>query len=116
MESLRGAPRCLVLSACDAGLSTAPHGGEPMGPMAALLGIGTRSLVASVTPVPDDGAAEFMLAFHGRLVAGQTPARALAAAQHELIDGAVVAERVADGDPALPAAIAAAGYVCFGSG
>jgi tetratricopeptide (TPR) repeat protein len=116
MEAFRKAPSCLVLSACDAGLSTAPHGGEPMGPMAALLGIGTRSLVASVTPVPDEGAAEVMLAFHERLAAGAPPAHALAAAQDLVIDGAMVPDRVEEGDGAALAAVAASGYVCFGSG
>jgi tetratricopeptide (TPR) repeat protein len=116
MEGLRGAPDCLVLSACDAGLAIAPQGGEPIGPMAALLGIGTRSLVASVTPVPDAGAAEFMLAFHGRLATGAGTAAALAGAQAAVIDGALVAERVESGDTGVLAAVAAAGYVCFGSG
>jgi tetratricopeptide (TPR) repeat protein len=116
MEALGGAPRCLVLSACDAGLSTSPHGGEPMGPMAALLGIGTRSLVASVSPVPDAGAAEFMLALHERLTRGLLPAHALADAQDVVIDDALVAERIEEGDAGVLAAVAASGYVCFGSG
>jgi tetratricopeptide (TPR) repeat protein len=116
MEGLRRAPDCLVLSACDAGLTTSPQGGQPIGPMAALLGLGTRSLVASVAPVPDAGAADFMLVFHERLAAGAGVARALAGAQEDVIDGALVADRVEAGDPGLLAAVAASGYVCFGSG
>ena len=87
-----------------------------MGPMAALLEIGTRSLVASVAPVPEDGAADFMLALHERLIVGGGPALALASAQAALIEEGMAAERVVDGDARALAAVAAAGYVCFGAG
>ncbi len=48
---------------------------------AALLGMGTRTIVASVVPVPDAAAKRMMLAFHRNLVAGHAPAAALARAQ-----------------------------------
>jgi CHAT domain-containing protein len=99
LEGLRRAPRTLVLSACDSGLSAVRPGDEVMGLAAAVFSLGTATLVASVIPVPDDATRRLMLAFHRRLQAGDTPAVALAA-----VRGAGAA------DPA------SAGFVCFGSG
>ncbi|MGQ0519746.1 MAG: CHAT domain-containing protein [Actinomycetota bacterium] len=99
LEGLRRAPRTLVLSACDSGLSAVRPGDEVMGLAAAVFSLGTATLVASVIPVPDDATRRLMLAFHRRLQAGDTPAVALAA--------------VRGGSGADPAS---AGFVCFGSG
>ena len=52
-----------------------------LGVAAALLGMGTRTIVASVVPVPDAAAKRLMLAFHRNLLAGEAPAMALAHAQ-----------------------------------
>jgi CHAT domain-containing protein len=46
-----------------------------------LLASGTRTIIASVVPVPDAAARRLMLAFHRRLAAGASPAAALAEAQ-----------------------------------
>jgi tetratricopeptide (TPR) repeat protein len=80
LERLGHPPGIVVLSACQSGLSTVRPGDEIMGLVAALLGLGTRCVVASVVPVDDAAAEGLMLGFHDRLAAGDGPARALAAA------------------------------------
>jgi CHAT domain-containing protein len=95
LQQLRRAPEVVVLSACDLALSQTHPGDELLGLAAALLGMGTRTIVASVVPVPDAAARRVMLAFHGHLLSGLTPAAALARAQ--------VHARTA-------------GFVCLGSG
>jgi CHAT domain-containing protein len=74
-----------------------------MGFAAALFALGSRTLVASVVPVPDDATRPLMTAFHGRLAAGETPATALARAQASVSDDLGVS----------PAATA--GFVCLGA-
>ena len=81
IQGLRRAPDVLVLSACDVALSERHPGDELLGLSAALLASGTRTIVASVVPVPDAAARRLMLAFHRRLAAGESPAAALAGAQ-----------------------------------
>ena len=81
IQGLRRAPDVLVLSACDVALSERHPGDELLGLSAALLASGTRTIVASVVPVPDAAARRLMLAFHRRLAAGASPAAALAEAQ-----------------------------------
>ncbi len=95
LEQLRRPPNLVVLSACDLAVSTVHPGDELLGLSAALLGMGTRTIVASVAPVPDGAARRLMLAFHRLLVGGVAPAAALAQAQ----GGRDVA-----------------GFVCLGSG
>jgi CHAT domain-containing protein len=95
LQRLRRAPEMVVLSACDLATSELHPGDELLGLAAALLGLGTRTVIASVVPVPDDGAKHLMLDFHRRLVAGAAPATALAAAQ---------------------ACTSVAGFVCLGTG
>jgi CHAT domain-containing protein len=93
----------VILSACESGLSATAAGDELMGLAASLLALGTKTLVASVVPVPDDATRRLMLAFHGRLQRGASPALALAQAQAEMRRcGAGVEEY--------------AGFVCFGAG
>jgi CHAT domain-containing protein len=103
LEDLRRPPAALVLSACDSGLSTVHAGDELLGLAASLLGLGTRTLVASLLPVPDDATRLLMLAFHRHLQAGASAAEALAVAQ--------AAAR--DGDHGAVAA--AASFVCLGA-
>jgi CHAT domain-containing protein len=81
IQGLRRAPDVLVLSACDVALSERHPGDELLGLSAALLASGTRTIIASVVPVPDAAARRLMLAFHRRLAAGASPASALAEAQ-----------------------------------
>jgi hypothetical protein len=95
LQRLRRAPELVVLSACDLGLSQTHPGDELLGLAAALLGMGTRTVVASVVPVPDAAARRVMLAFHQHLLSGDAPAVALARAQ---------------------ARARTAGFVCLGAG
>ncbi|WP_067069475.1 CHAT domain-containing protein [Carbonactinospora thermoautotrophica] len=95
MERLEQAPRRLVLSACDSALSAVRPGDELMGLASAVFALGTSTLVASVTPVPDDETRRLMTDLHDRLVGGTPPARALAEAQQ---------------------AVGVDGFVCFGAG
>ena len=81
LEQLRHPPQVVVLSACQSGLSSVRPGDEMMGLVAALLALGTSSVVASVVPVEDQASEEFMVGLHQRLVAGDPPAAALAGAQ-----------------------------------
>jgi tetratricopeptide (TPR) repeat protein len=100
LEGLARAPRRLVLSACDSGLSGVRPGDELMGLAGALFSLGMGTLVASVIPVPDAATRELMVAFHERLQAGLPPASALAAVQ-----------AASAGDAAVSAS-----FVCFGAG
>ena len=105
LEGLHRPPSCVVLSACDGGLSEVRPGNELMGFTAILLGAGTRSLVASVLPVPAELTTHLMVDLHRRLRAGASPAQALAAAQTAFTASA-------DG----MALATAAAFVCFGAG
>jgi hypothetical protein len=84
LQRLRRAPELIVLSACDLGTSDARPGDELLGFAAALIGMGTRTIIASVLPVPDAGAKRLMISLHGHLKAGDRPAVALAKAQQRL--------------------------------
>lgn len=104
LELLRSTPRVLILSACDSGLSAVRPGDELMGLAAAFLTLGTRSLVASVMPVPDDETRRLMVEVHARLRAGLAPRVALSQAQEQM---------AAASDAGLAAA---AGFICLGAG
>jgi hypothetical protein len=95
LQQLAHAPELVVLSACDLALSALHPGDELLGFAAALLGMGTRTIVASVVPVPDAAARRLMLAFHRDLLEGAAPAAALARAQ---------------------AGAKTAGFICLGAG
>ncbi|GAA1304550.1 CHAT domain-containing protein [Saccharothrix xinjiangensis] len=103
LERLRTPPARVVLSACDSGLSAVRPGDELMGFTAALLGLGTRTLIAPVVPVPAEVTTPLMVDLHRRLNAGEPPAVALANAQE--------AHRES-GDAAYAAG---AGFLCFGA-
>jgi len=79
LERLRAAPETVVLSVCDGAVSAVHVGDELLGTASALLGLGVRSVVAPVVPVPDDATVGAMVGLHRRLAAGDTPAAALAA-------------------------------------
>lgn len=100
LERLAAPPSLLLLSACDTGLSDVHPGDELMGFAAALLSLGTATLIASVVPVPDAATRRLMVGFHDRLRAGHTPAASLALAADDTDDG--------------PAS--GAGFVCLGAG
>jgi tetratricopeptide (TPR) repeat protein len=103
LQALKRAPRTLVLSACESGLSSVTPGDELMGLASALFALGTRSLVATVVPVPDAATRSFVLAVHAWLRAGLPPSVALARAQ---------ASTTGSGPRALAASV---GFVCFGA-
>jgi hypothetical protein len=91
LETLHTSPRIVVLSACDAGRA----GDALMGLPGVLLAFGTSTVIASVTPVQDAAARDFMVAMHAQLARGVPPARALAA---------------------LPRSPGVLGFTCFGTG
>jgi CHAT domain-containing protein len=101
LSALRRPPPLLVLSACDTGLSAVHPGDELQGLSAALLGLGTRSVVASLGPVDDGATRKLMLDFHKRLQTGVGAATALAAAQSAL-------------DPAYHTT--GSSFICLGAG
>jgi tetratricopeptide (TPR) repeat protein len=103
LERLERAPRCLILSACEVGLSAARAGDELMGLVSSLFALGSRTLVASVVAVGDQAARHLMVELHRRLASGECAAEALAGAQV-----------AAPGDEAD--ALSAAGFVSFGAG
>lgn len=104
LARMRRPPRMLVLSACDLGLSAVQPGNELMGLTSALLGLGTRTVIASVLPVPSADTLTLMVDLHRRLRAGAPAPEALAAAQRQSATDA--------GDRAWAAA---ASFVCFGA-
>jgi tetratricopeptide (TPR) repeat protein len=104
LERLARPPTTVVMSACNSGLSAVQPGEELMGLAAALLGLGTVSVLGSVLPAQDEAALALMTDLHRRLSAGSGPAAALAAAQAAA--GEQLDERTAT----------AAAFVCFGAG
>jgi hypothetical protein len=100
LHRVRRAPELIVLSACDLAVSDTHPGDELLGFAAVLLDMGTRSIIASVVPVRDASAKRLMLGVHRQLIAGASPAAALARAQ-----------------AALPMReLALSGFVCLGTG
>jgi CHAT domain-containing protein len=104
LERLRRAPRRLVLSSCESGLSAVRAGDELMGFTAAVLALGTATVIAAVAPVPDEATQGLMLALDDELRQGTPPAAALVRAR----------ERT-EGDDRR-GAVARAAFVCFGAG
>jgi CHAT domain-containing protein len=100
LQRLRRPPDLIVLSACDLGTSDARPGDELLGFAAALIGMGTRTIIASLVPVPDSGAKRLMIALHRHLLDGDSPSVALAKAQAEM----------------TPRSHGLAGFVCLGTG
>ena len=96
VQQLAAPPGQVILSACDVGRSVVRPGEELLGFTAALLYIGTATVIASVARVADEAAVGIMTAYHQRLAAGMGPARALA--------------------EAAAAEAAFSPFVCFGSG
>lgn len=103
LEQLTAPPELVLLPACQSGVGHALAGDEVMGWTAALMALGTRTVIAAVVPVPDSETRQVMVALHRRLRAGDSPAQALRAA------------RTASAGTALQRATAAA-FVCFGAG
>ena len=100
LQGLQQAPEIVVLSACDLANPDARPGDELLGFAAMLISLGTRTIIASIVPIPDAPAKRLMTALHTRLTAGDSPAAALAHAQAAL----------------RPSAFPLAGFVCIGTG
>lgn len=92
-------PAHVVLSACELGRATVRAGEETLGMTAAWQHAGARTVVASPVRVNDETACEVLSVHHSRLVAGDRPAVALAAAIGT-----------------VPAGSAPAPLLCFGAG
>jgi CHAT domain-containing protein len=99
LERLDRAPRRLVLSSCESGLSAVRAGDELMGFTAAVFALGTATVIAAVVPVPDEATHGLMLALDDELAAGAPPALALVRARQR-----------------TPQGVAPAAFVCFGAG
>jgi CHAT domain-containing protein len=80
IQQLGAAPRHVVLSSCDVGRTVVRPGDEVVGCTAALLYVGTTTVISSVTRVADATAVGTMTAYHRLLAAGHPPAEALAQA------------------------------------
>ena len=80
IQQLAAAPRHLVLSSCDVGRTVVRPGEEILGFTAALLYVGTTTVISSVTRVADAAALGTMTAYHRLLAAGASAAEALAQA------------------------------------
>ncbi|MBO0839371.1 MAG: CHAT domain-containing protein [Sciscionella sp.] len=83
LQRLTRAPRLLVLTACESGLTADRGGDQTFGLASVALRLGSSAVLASVLPVPDEPAIDMINALYTRLAAGDSPAAALAAAQHE---------------------------------
>ncbi|MBV9822804.1 MAG: CHAT domain-containing protein, partial [Actinobacteria bacterium] len=90
LERLPRTPHRVVLSACDVGRPDVRWGEEVLGLAAAFLALGTSSLIAAVVPIPDRSTARVMTDLHTRMIAGRTPAAALAEIQQQT-DGVGIA-------------------------
>ena len=103
LERLTRAPTTVVLPACRSGITAVRAGDEILGLVSALLTLGARTVIATVTPVSDVDTQPLMLALHDELRRGTTPAAALTTAR-------------AKTDPTNDGAVAAAAsFVCFGA-
>jgi CHAT domain-containing protein len=80
IQQLTTAPRHVVLSSCDVGRTVIRPGEEVLGFTAALLYIGTATVISSVARVADAAAVAMMTGYHRRLATGANPAEALAEA------------------------------------
>ncbi len=105
LERLRPAPAVFVLPACDAGAHEVGYGDEIRGLAAALLGLGSATVITSIGLAPDEATGDLMVGLHRHLRDGLRPAEALARAVCEVrID-----------DPGTALATKAA-FACLGSG
>jgi CHAT domain-containing protein len=80
LQRLPRAPTTVILSTCDLGLTQVRPGDETLGMAAVLLSAGTCTVVASVSRVGDEAAMNVMVRYHAAVVAGRSPAAALAEA------------------------------------
>ena len=88
LERVDRLPDVVVLSACSVAGATTLQGGSLLGLAAALITLGASNVVAPLTPISDASSVTVMQRLHRGLVAGATPAAALAGATiaHDLAD------------------------------
>jgi CHAT domain-containing protein len=79
LEGLRRAPRAIFLAACDSALSPTLPGDEMTGLVAALLAMGTSTVIAALLAVPDPAMGPLALGWHLQASLGRSPADALRA-------------------------------------
>jgi len=91
--SRRASTSLVVLSACDTARGDAAPGENVAGLARAFLGGGARRVVASLWAVNDTVTARLMADFYAGLVAGDTPAVALASAQRKSAGPVVPGQR-----------------------
>jgi CHAT domain-containing protein len=77
-------PSLAVLAACGSGQADRSRPDEAVGFPAALMALGVRSVVSSLSKIDDDAAAILMRRFHAELRAGRPPGLALGHAQRWL--------------------------------
>jgi CHAT domain-containing protein len=115
VQRLSRPPGHVVLSACDVGRTEVRPGDEILGFTAALLHLGTPTVISSVSRVDDETALAIMTAYHRALSAGARPAEALAQA-----GGQPSSDDDGMRDDAGPAGLAMDAaltpFVCFGAG
>jgi CHAT domain-containing protein len=104
LQGLHRVPRLVVLTACDAGRSGVLAGDELLGTVAALLSLGVSTVIAPLLPIADQPASRVAVALHRELVAGRSPAQALAS---------VAMDAAESGDGAMQAA--AMSFLCIGT-
>jgi CHAT domain-containing protein len=104
LERLAAPPQRVVLAACDSGLASVRSGDGLIGLAAALLALGSVSLIAAVLPVPDHASRVLMVRFHGELRAGRAAADALQRARAAITADSGIGT----------ANVASAAFVCFG--
>lgn len=82
LEGLTQVPDVVVLSACDSSHGSVVGGHEMYGLTSVFLGRGSRTILATVAPIPDSNESiEANRQIHSELLAGRSSADALAAAQ-----------------------------------
>lgn len=90
-ERLDRLPQVVVMSACSVANSKAVQGGSFLGLAAALTTLGASSVVAPLSPISDASSVEVMLRLHEAMLAGSSPAEALAIAASDVSDGLATA-------------------------
>lgn len=90
-ERLDRLPQVVVMSACSVANSKAVQGGSFLGLAAALTTLGASSVIAPLSPISDVSSVEVMLRLHEAMLAGSSPAEALAIATSDVPDGLATA-------------------------
>ena len=88
LERLHRLPETVILPACSVGTTKALQGGSLLGLAAALTTLGACNVIAPLTPINDAASVTVMDRLHHELIAGASPAAALAVAalEHDLTD------------------------------